>query len=74
MIKFLHKKHIGKSHGARVVIYYSLSDIILGLMLVALVIFFIHDYLVHNLWSSQNLPNFMMANVPGAHFNARMPY
>lgn len=55
MVKFLHKKHINKGKGAgRVVIYYSLSDIFLGVILVALSIFFMNDYLSHTIWASKS--------------------
>lgn len=50
MIKFKHKKHMQEGKGeARVVIYYNISDIFLGLVLLVLVFFFIHDYLSHRL-------------------------
>jgi hypothetical protein len=50
MIKFLHKKHLSaNAHTGKIVIYYSAFDIISGIMLVALVAFFIHFYLVHSL-------------------------
>jgi hypothetical protein len=46
MIKFIHKKHIRQdSHIKGLVIYYSLSDIVLGFFLVVLVSFFIFNYL-----------------------------
>ena len=49
MIKFIHKKHINRNiENGKIIIYYSVSDIILGIILVSLVIFFIHDYLVHS--------------------------
>lgn len=46
MLKFVHKKHINKNPNTKaLIIYYSLSDIILGLLLVTLVAFFIYNYL-----------------------------
>lgn len=46
MVKFLHKKHIYKNPQTKsLVIYYNLSDIILGFLLVVLVAFFIFNYL-----------------------------
>lgn len=40
--------HIDDKVG-RIVIYYNASDIFLGIALLALVVFFIHDYLSHAL-------------------------
>lgn len=46
MIKFIHKNHIHQdAHTKALIIYYSLSDIVLGLLLVVLVGFFIYNYL-----------------------------
>ena len=46
MIKFIHKKHIHKDPQIKgLAIYYSLSDIILGSLLIVLVAFFIYNYL-----------------------------
>ena len=46
MIKFIHKKHIQKAPNIKaLIIYYSLSDIVLGALLVILVAFFIYNYL-----------------------------
>ena len=50
MFKFIRKKHIREDNsGSKIVIYYSVSDIFLGAILLILVIFFIHDYLSHAL-------------------------
>ncbi|MCX6752616.1 MAG: hypothetical protein NTZ87_03945 [Candidatus Nomurabacteria bacterium] len=50
MIKFVHKKHMHLDNkDSKVVIYYNASDILLGIALLALVVFFIHDYLSHAL-------------------------
>ena len=48
MIKFIHKKHINpdKENG-KIIIYYNVTDIFLGTVLLILVVFFIHDYLSH---------------------------
>lgn len=54
MIKFIHKKHSESDFGkGKIVIYYNVSDIVLGIMLVALVAFFINDYLSHSLKKEQ---------------------
>ena len=46
MLKFIHKKHIYKMPNTKaLVIYYNLSDIVLGFLLVVLVAFFIYNYL-----------------------------
>ena len=46
MIKFVHKKHINQDpKTAKIVIYYSVFDIILGLTLMVLTAFFIYNYL-----------------------------
>lgn len=56
MIKFIHKKHINKHpRTAKVVIYYSLSEILLGLLLVALSIFFIYNYLDFKLFQTDKI-------------------
>ena len=50
MIKFINKKHIAKNEETgKITIYYSVSDIFLGVVLFALVAFFINDYLSHSL-------------------------
>ncbi len=49
MLKFVHRRHFNKIKEARIVVYYSLSEIILGLLLVVLVTFFALDYLKNNL-------------------------
>ncbi len=49
MIKFIHKKHINKvPHTSKFVVYYSVTDIILGILLLVFVVFFIANY-----WQSQ---------------------
>jgi len=49
MIQFIHKKHINKHpQTAKIIIYYSLADIILGLLLVSLSIFFALNYVSFN--------------------------
>jgi hypothetical protein len=46
MIKFVHKKHIKNAKPVgKIVIYYSLSDIVLGGLLVSLTIFFTSFYI-----------------------------
>ncbi len=48
MVKFIHKKHILQNkESGKIIIYYSLTDITLGVALLALVVFFINDYLSH---------------------------
>ena len=55
MIKFIHKKHLhAKKESGKIVVYYNVTDIFLGIILMALVVFFIHDYLSHNLEHSYN--------------------
>jgi len=50
MIKFIHKKHIQENkENNKIVIYYNVSDIFLGTILLILVVFFINDYLSHAL-------------------------
>ncbi len=50
MLKFVHKKHMHKDRPeAKFVIYYSVSDIVLGLLLIILVSFFAVNYVRDNL-------------------------
>lgn len=50
MIKFIHKKHLQENKvSGKIVIYYNISDIFLGVTLLILVAFFINDYLSHTL-------------------------
>ena len=50
MVKFIFKKRREEKRvDGKVVIYYNVSDVFLGIALVALVVFFINDYLSHNL-------------------------
>ncbi|MDE2312305.1 MAG: hypothetical protein KGJ93_04455 [Patescibacteria group bacterium] len=44
MVKFVHKRYQHKTPPAKLVIYYSLSDIVLGILLVGLVAFFVVSY------------------------------
>jgi hypothetical protein len=53
MVKFIHKKHVQHTaHGNALVIYYSLSEIILGILLIGLVTFYIVAYLKSSLQGS----------------------
>lgn len=53
MLKFVHKKHINETKSKyRFVVYYSASDIVLGILLIALTSFFIYNYLRANVYSS----------------------
>jgi hypothetical protein len=53
MIKFVHKNHIHEAkRTGKITIYYNVPDIILGICLMSLVVFFIHDYLSHALSTS----------------------
>jgi hypothetical protein len=55
MIKFIHKKHINQDvEKGKIIIYYNVSDIVLGIILLALVAFYMHDYLSHALRSGSN--------------------
>ena len=52
MIKFIHKNQIHKHPKTKFfVIYYSLSDVILGLLLFILVAFFAYNYVYEQLFS-----------------------
>ena len=54
MLKFIHKDHINKDpKSKRLVIYYNLSDVVLGFLLIVLVSFFIYNYLELNLFLAQ---------------------
>lgn len=67
MITFKHKKHMHDNKGdAKVVIYYNISDIFLGITLLILVVFFINDYLSHALPSSSrdNSGNYIINDFP----------
>ena len=46
----------------KIIIYYNASDIFLGIALLALVIFFIHDYLSHSL-NPQNINGVYMNEI-----------
>ena len=49
MISLKHKKHLHKvQYSSKLVIYYSLSDILLGLILIVLVVFFSIYYISQN--------------------------
>lgn len=50
MLKFKHKKHLHKiqQSNLKFVIYYSLSDILLGLILIMLTVFFASYYITQN--------------------------
>jgi len=46
MLRFINKKDLFKNiQGSKMVIYYSISDIFLGSILLILVVFFIYNYL-----------------------------
>ncbi len=50
MIEFIHKRHMREdAKSNKFVIYYNAFDIFIGIALLILVIFFIHDYLSHAL-------------------------
>ncbi len=56
MIKFVHRKHYNKKDFPhKIVIYYSFSEIVLGIMQIVLVVFFIYNY-----WQSQTQLNVPM--------------
>ena len=64
MIKFIHKKHIHiDDKDNKIVIYYNASDIFLGVSLLILVVFFIHDYLSHALGGSSDNASLYMNQV-----------
>ena len=66
MIKFINKKHIHTEKDPyKIVIYYSVSDIFLGTILMALVIFFIHDYLSHSLPKRQDFSHLYLPAYSG---------
>lgn len=55
MIKFIHKEHIkNDEQKGKIIIYYSYLDIILGIILFGLIVFFVRDYLTHSLYNYQN--------------------
>jgi len=56
MIKFIHKRHMHESKkDSKIIIYYNASDIFLGTALLILVVFFINNYLSHELnYSDEN--------------------
>ena len=57
MIKFIHKKHFHKPTGGyKFIIYYDMSEIVLGVLLVSLVGFFVYNYLQNNLAYKQAEP------------------
>ncbi len=58
MIKFIHKQHVQREAG-KIVIYYNITDIFLGVALLALVVFFIHDYLSHALTTTLSASSYM---------------
>jgi hypothetical protein len=48
MIKFIYKKYVNeKDKNGRNIIYYDVPGILLGLALLVLTVFFIHNYLSH---------------------------
>ncbi|MEI7765354.1 MAG: hypothetical protein WCI93_02090, partial [bacterium] len=52
---FIQKKYInGENKKGQITIYYSISDIFIGIMLIGLVAFFINDYLSHSLGKKQS--------------------
>lgn len=54
MFKFVEKKHVYKDRPeAKFVIYYSVPDIILGILLMGLVLFFAWNYVQNNAYGSQ---------------------
>ena len=55
MIKFIHKKHINKHPPtSKLVIYYSLADAFLGLLLFSLSLFFAFNYLKANSYNNSS--------------------
>lgn len=53
MFKFIKKEHYNRGdHHGQIVITYSVSEIIMGLLLVTLVTFYIYNYLSSNLGKS----------------------
>ncbi len=49
MLKFKYKKNLHEyKEGNKFVVYYNYTDIFLGISLMLLVSFFIHDYLSHS--------------------------
>lgn len=49
-----------KESGSKLVIYYNVSDIVLGIMLLGLVAFFIHNYLSTSLGYERSCSNYVM--------------
>ncbi len=66
MIKFRHKKHLNSTkEKGKILIYYSISDIFLGAVLMALVVFFMNDYLSHTIgrYKKMQITNNMHSNL-----------
>lgn len=60
MIKFVHKKRVEKNiEKGKLIVYYNFFDILLGVILFSLVVFFINYYLSHSLKRTKdNCPSF----------------
>ena len=56
MIKFIHKKSVKgeESEKGKIIIYYNVTDIFLGLILLSLVVFFANYYLSHSIGKKQD--------------------
>ncbi len=62
MIEFRRKEKQENTPSNKLIIYYSISDIFLGIILMALVAFFINDYLSHHLifsWRGAPIQSFL---------------
>jgi len=77
MIKFIHKKHIHQDkNSGRIIIYYNITDIVLGTVLLILVLFFMHFYLSHTLEkypANNSICIKEFKNMPGASSPFSMP-
>jgi hypothetical protein len=60
MLKFVKKEHYKKGdHKGKIIITYSVSEIIIGILLVTLVGFYIYNYLDSNLHKKQPSPLYL---------------
>lgn len=64
MFKFVKSSHTGRPNKKKVIITYSVSEIILGILLVAMVSFYIYNYLTNALYPSS--ANFSSAIAPSS--------
>lgn len=56
MFKFIHKKHLHfNPKTSKIVIYYNIPDIVLGILFTGLTVFFVYNYLSDSFhWATQD--------------------